>query len=65
MDKILERHKLPILIQEEVENLNRATGDCASNQKTSNKEKARTRCLRRINTNTSQPLPKNRKGNFS
>ena len=42
MGKILERHKLPTLIQDKVDSPNRSTRDWASDQKTFNKQKFRT-----------------------
>ena len=64
MGKILERHKLPTLIQDKVDSPNRSTRDWASDQKTFNKQSpgpslmTSTRCLRKINTNLSYTLPK-------
>ena len=49
MDKFLEKHNFPKLNQEEIENLNRliTSMESETNQKSSNKQKPRTRWLHR------------------
>ena len=49
MDKFLEKYNLPKLNQEEIENLNRliTSMESETNQKSSNKQKPRTRWLLR------------------